>query len=138
MRTMEQVLVHFAVRPAQRAIEQEIGNAPGIDQATQLHFKLCQARISDYSRKFLEAATRYHEISWMGIVDEEERRLALSVSSFSLNTHKWASVLKPYLFRSAAVTCAVLAPAGPNRSRVLASLCRDERTESCTNSWILI
>ena len=30
--------------------------------------------------------------------------------------------------RSAAVTCAVLAPAGPNRSRVLAALCRDERT----------
>jgi COP9 signalosome complex subunit 4 len=29
---------------------------------------------------------------------------------------------------SAAVTCAVLAPAGPNRSRQLASLCRDERT----------
>lgn len=28
----------------------------------------------------------------------------------------------------AAVTCAVLAPAGPNRSRVLASLYRDERT----------
>lgn len=32
------------------------------------------------------------------------------------------------LCSSAAVTCAVLAPAGPNRSRVLASLCRDERT----------
>lgn len=30
--------------------------------------------------------------------------------------------------RLAAVTCAVLAPAGPNRSRVLASLYRDERT----------
>ena len=30
--------------------------------------------------------------------------------------------------RSAAVTCAVLAPAGPNRSRVLASLYRDERS----------
>ena len=26
------------------------------------------------------------------------------------------------------MTCAVLAPAGPNRSRVLAALCRDERT----------
>lgn len=52
---------------------------PGVSQETQLHFKLCQARISDYSRKFLEAATRYHEISWMGIVDEEERRLALCV-----------------------------------------------------------
>lgn len=32
------------------------------------------------------------------------------------------------IFRLAAVTCAVLAPAGPNRSRVLASLYRDERT----------
>lgn len=31
-------------------------------------------------------------------------------------------------YRSVAVTCAVLAPAGPNRSRLLASLCRDERT----------
>src|SRR5712691_4796024 len=30
--------------------------------------------------------------------------------------------------RPAAVTCAVLAPAGPNRSRILSSLCRDERT----------
>ena len=29
----------------------------------------------------------------------------------------------------AAMTCAILAPAGPNRSRVLASLCRDERTQ---------
>ena len=27
------------------------------------------------------------------------------------------------------MTCAILAPAGPNRSRVLASLCRDERTQ---------
>lgn len=32
------------------------------------------------------------------------------------------------MFRSAAVTCAVLAPAGPNRSRMLGALCRDERT----------
>ncbi|KAG2013611.1 COP8 [Coprinopsis cinerea AmutBmut pab1-1] len=71
-----------------------------------LQFKLCQARISDYSRKFLEAASRYHELSYVGEIDEEERRHMLS----------------------AAVTCAVLAPAGPNRSRVLASLYRDERT----------
>src|ERR1700731_57134 len=32
------------------------------------------------------------------------------------------------IFSSAAVTCAVLAPAGPNRSRLLAALNRDERT----------
>lgn len=35
---------------------------------------------------------------------------------------------KDLVHRLAAVTCAVLAPAGPNRSRVLASLYRDERT----------
>lgn len=39
--------------------------------------------------------------------------------------------------RSAAVTCAVLAPAGPNRSRMLASLCRDERTAQLSNGKIL-
>lgn len=38
---------------------------------------------------------------------------------------------------SAAVTCAVLAPAGPSRSRVLASLCRDERTTQLRNHTIL-
>ncbi|KAJ6539381.1 hypothetical protein B0H19DRAFT_1178776 [Mycena capillaripes] len=76
------------------------------DKETLLQFKLCQARISDYGRKFLEAASRYHELSYVGEIDEEERRHMLL----------------------AAVTCAVLAPAGPNRSRVLASLYRDERT----------
>ncbi|KAF9457017.1 hypothetical protein BDZ94DRAFT_1274274 [Collybia nuda] len=76
------------------------------DRETLLQFKLCQARISDYGRKFLEAASRYHELSYVGEIDEEERRHMLL----------------------AAVTCAVLAPAGPNRSRVLASLYRDERT----------
>lgn len=33
------------------------------DKETLLQFKLCQARISDYGRKFLEAASRYHELS---------------------------------------------------------------------------
>ena len=48
---------------------------------------------------------------------------------------KW---LNPYVVgRSAAVTCAVLAPAGPNRSRVLASLCRDERTTQLPTHNIL-
>ena len=37
----------------------------------------------------------------------------------------------------AAVTCAVLAPAGPNRSRVLASLYRDERTSELPTYNIL-
>lgn len=76
------------------------------DRETLLTYKLCQARISDYARKFLEAASRYHELSFVGEIDEDERKYMLS----------------------AAVTCAVLAPAGPNRSRILSSLYRDERT----------
>ena len=44
------------------------------DKATLLAYKLCQARIMDYSRKFLEAATRYHELSWVAEIDEEERQ----------------------------------------------------------------
>ncbi|PIL37154.1 transcription factor [Ganoderma sinense ZZ0214-1] len=85
------------------------------DKETLLSFKLCQARISDYSRKFLEAAGRYHELSWVTEIDEEERKHMLS----------------------AAMTCAILAPAGPSRSRVLASLCRDERTQELPSFRIM-
>ncbi|KAG6831595.1 hypothetical protein H0H92_009068 [Tricholoma furcatifolium] len=49
------------------------------DRETLLQFKLCQARIHDYGRKFLEAAVRYHELSYVGEIDEEERRHMLSV-----------------------------------------------------------
>ena len=59
-----------------------------VTEVTQLHFKLCQARISDYSRKFLEAASRYHEISWMGLVAEEERTFAL-YDLIMCSSHKW-------------------------------------------------
>ena len=78
-------------------------------------FKLSQARIFDSQRRFTEAATRYHEISYTAELDEAERLAALD----------------------AAVTCAVLAPAGPQRSRVLATLHRDERTESLETRQIL-
>ena len=47
------------------------------DRETLLAFKLCQARINDYSRKFLEAASRYHELSWAAEIDEEERSFML-------------------------------------------------------------
>ncbi|TCD69685.1 hypothetical protein EIP91_006702 [Steccherinum ochraceum] len=88
---------------------------PETNKETVLQFKLCQARLADYARRFLEAASRYHELSYVAEIDEEERRQALS----------------------AAVTCAVLAPAGPNRSRVLSSLCRDERTAELPTANIL-
>ena len=47
------------------------------DRETLLSAKLCQARIHDYSRRFLEAAVKYHELSWTAEIDEEERTFML-------------------------------------------------------------
>ena len=49
------------------------GSASSSDRETSLAYKLCQARINDFQRKFLEAASRYHELSWIGDIDEEDR-----------------------------------------------------------------
>lgn len=43
----------------------------------QLTFKLCQARMYDYARRFLEASGKYHELSWVADLDEGERSQAL-------------------------------------------------------------
>lgn len=70
-------------------------------------WQVCYARILDSKRKFLEAALRYYELSQLEKreiggrrVDEDELQQALS----------------------AAITCTILAAAGPQRSRVLATL----------------
>ncbi|GAA95040.1 uncharacterized protein L969DRAFT_52072 [Mixia osmundae IAM 14324] len=76
------------------------------DIATQLSYRLCQARILDSQRKFNEATTKYHNLSFAVEIDEEER----------------------LIFLQQAITCAILAPAGPIRSRALSSLFRDERS----------
>ena len=68
--------------------------------------QVCQARIFDFKRKFIEAAQKYLELSNF-IADPEER-------SYSL---------------AQAVTCAILANAGPQRARLLASLYKDERVQ---------
>jgi len=75
------------------------------DNNLQLRFKSCFARILDYKRSFIQAAIKYYELSQ--IVNESERLPALKF----------------------AVTCAILAKAGPQRSRVLAILFKDERSE---------
>ncbi|KAG0288928.1 COP9 signalosome complex subunit 4, partial [Dissophora globulifera] len=85
------------------------------DLSLQLTFKLSQARISDFKKKFLEASSRYHEISYIQDVDYEERMHILS----------------------AAVVCAVLAPAGPQRSRMLATLYKDDRSQRLPHFSIL-
>ncbi|KAF2662878.1 hypothetical protein K491DRAFT_700041 [Lophiostoma macrostomum CBS 122681] len=85
------------------------------DKGTQLHFRLSQARIYDSQRAFLDAAQAYHTMSLEMLIDEDERIQALS----------------------AAIVCAILAPAGPLRARMLSKLYKDERTTSTEHFTIL-
>lgn len=85
------------------------------DPAIQLHFKLAQARIFDAKRRFVDASQKYHELSFSPLIPESERSACLE----------------------AAITCAVLAPAGPTRSRVLGTLYKDERSQTLPNIKIL-
>ena len=80
-----------------------------------LTFHLSQARILDARRKFLDASSAYHGVSFNVTLVEEERMHALS----------------------AAIKCAVLAPAGPQRSRTLAKLYKDERASQVAEFGIL-
>ncbi|XP_074647483.1 COP9 signalosome complex subunit 4-like isoform X2 [Tubulanus polymorphus] len=72
-----------------------------------IHYKVCYARVLDYRRKFIEAAQRYSELSYKNIIAEEERMLALKN----------------------ALICTILASAGQQRSRMLATLFKDERCQ---------
>lgn len=85
------------------------------DKELNLMFQLSQARILDARRKFLEASQVYHSFSMSTALDEGERSHALS----------------------SAIICAVLAPAGPHRSRALGKLFKDERTNHLEEFGIL-
>jgi COP9 signalosome complex subunit 4 len=85
------------------------------DRDMNLHFKLCQARIQDANRNFLAASSGYQEISFMPVIAEEERLHTLSM----------------------AIKCAVLAPAGPARSRALGRLYKDDRSHTLEEYSIL-
>jgi COP9 signalosome complex subunit 4 len=85
------------------------------DRDLNLHFKLCQARIQDAKRNFLAAAQGYQDISFLPVIAEEERLHTLSM----------------------AIKCAVLAPAGPARSRALGRLYKDERASTLEEYGIL-
>lgn len=85
------------------------------DHELRLHFQLSQARISDARRRFLDASQQYFNVSLAAGVDESDSLQALS----------------------AAIRCAVLAPAGPQRSRSLARLYKDDRAQSVEEFGIL-
>ncbi|CAI5511594.1 unnamed protein product [Closterium sp. Naga37s-1] len=69
--------------------------------------QVCYARILDSKRKFLEAALKYYDLSQL---DQRE------LGGMQVDEEELEAVL------NAAVTCTILAAAGPQRSRMLATL----------------
>jgi COP9 signalosome complex subunit 4 len=76
--------------------------------ALELQFRTCSARVLDAKRRFLEAGARYYDLS-------------TAPPGAGVGAEDLATALQ------AAITCAVLAPAGAQRSRLLATLYKDER-----------
>ncbi|KAF5830942.1 hypothetical protein DUNSADRAFT_13825 [Dunaliella salina] len=83
------------------------------DPAIELQYKTCYARILDSKRKFVEAALRYYELS----------STAMNISGGMVTPADLEQAL------NAAITCTILAAAGPQRSRMLSLLYKDERSQ---------
>jgi len=88
------------------------------DVPLNLRYKVCHARILDSKRKFLEAASKYTDLS--------QQSFGGSIAD--------ADLLQ---LLQAGTTCAILAPAGPQRSRIVACLCKDDRIRSVQHYEIL-
>ncbi|KDO26596.1 hypothetical protein SPRG_08000 [Saprolegnia parasitica CBS 223.65] len=85
--------------------------------ALKIRYQVSYARILDSKRKFLDAALRYYEFS-QSKPDEVDPDDLLQLLG-------------------KATTCAILAAAGPQRSRLLATLYKDERIKSMEHAGIL-
>ena len=66
-------------------------------KSSQIIYKACHARILDHRRKYLEAGQKYHEMSLMEEISDVDRTQALEK----------------------AIHCALLAPAGVHRTRLI-------------------
>lgn len=86
-----------------------------IKAETDLAFKLCQARIYDSNRNFLQASNKYHLLSQEQVIDEGERLECLQQ----------------------AIVCSILSPAGPLRGHALRRLFNDERSKQLPTREIL-
>jgi len=80
-------------------------------------FKTCYARVLDSERKFLDASMRYIELAQTGA--------SLASEGDLIQTLEYA------------ITCAILAPPSSSRSRVLAMLMSDERSQGLRNYNLL-
>lgn len=83
----------------------ELIESPEQHMALILRYKSTYARVLDYNRKFLQAASRYHDLS--------------QSSSQLIRAEDLLAML------GRATTCAILAPSGPQRQRVLGHVSMD-------------
>jgi len=79
------------------------------DRGLELRYRTTYSRVLDANRKFLDAATRYYDVS---------------KASEGVDADDLLNLL------GRAVTCACLGRAGPQRTRILAQIFRDERLPS--------
>jgi COP9 signalosome complex subunit 4 len=77
------------------------------DLELQLKYKAAQAKVWDFKRKFVEAASKYYELSLNSQLTDNEKVQMLN----------------------SALNCTILASAGKQRSRQLATLFKDERCQ---------
>ncbi len=85
------------------------------DEGTRLLFRTLQAQILDFKRKYEDAALKYYQLS------------QLARRKYGKETVSAKDTIQALSY---AIACAILAPAGPRRSRVLAVLYKDERAWS--------
>lgn len=83
------------------------------DAELELQYKSSYARIMDAKRRFIDAAGRYYELSSLSTKQLGGKAISEDDLLSALNN---------------AITCTILAAAGPQRSRLLAQLYKDERS----------
>ncbi|CEM32232.1 unnamed protein product [Vitrella brassicaformis CCMP3155] len=88
------------------------------DVSLNLRYKVTYARIVDSKRQFQLAANRYYDLS-------------LNLNNLQIDEEDLEKLLKN------ACTCAILAPAGPQRSRLLAILMKDDRVPKLESYGVL-
>jgi len=92
----------------------QLVNKKGVKPKDRLRYQSSFVQIRDYNRKFSEAASGYYRLAQL-VTSETERVDALECG----------------------VRCAILAPAGPQRSRLLALYYKDERSKKLPNYPVL-
>jgi len=85
-------------------------------KSSQIIYKACHARILDHRRKYLEAGQKYHEMSLMEEISDVDRTQALEK----------------------AIHCALLAPAGVHRTRLIGTFYKDERAAGLKSCFSLL